>query len=131
MDWQAALRARLLAASPITALVAQRVYWMSRPQGSALPAITLQTISDEREQHMKGFHGVQSARVQVDVWGETYGSVRDIANKVIAALVPANTANGIRFDRGFVDSIRDLGERTETAFLHRASIDFIIHHATT
>ena len=91
MDWQAALRARLVAAAPVTALVGSRIYWVDRPQASALPAITLQTISDDRPQHMKGFIGLNPARVQVDK--------------------------------------RDLGERVETQFIHRASIDFIIHHA--
>ena len=129
MDWQAALRARLVAAAPVTALVGSRIYWVDRPQASALPAITLQTISDDRPQHMKGFIGLNPARVQVDLWTASYGAAADLAEKVIAALAPADTANGIRFERAFVDGKRDLGERVETQFIHRASIDFIIHHA--
>lgn len=131
MDWQGALRARLTAAAPVTALVGQRVYWVDRPQASSLPAITLQTITEGRTQHMKGFDGFNSSLVQVDCWGTAYGDVRKIAEAVIAALVPENTSNGVRFARAFVDSIRDLGERVETQFIHRTSLDLIIHHSTT
>lgn len=130
MNWQAALRARLAAAAPVTALVAQRIYWVDRPQASALPAITLQTISDLRPQHMKGFQDSRSSRCQIDVWAASYAAARDISEAVIAALAPPVTSDGIRFDRSFVDNIRDLGERVETLFVHRTSIDFIIHHAT-
>ena len=130
MDWQGALRARLIAAAPVTALVAQRIYWVDRPQAAALPAITLQTITQLRPQHMGGFDGLDFARVQIDVWALTYGAVQPIVEAVIAALVPAHSGNGIRFDRAFIDSIRDLGERTETQFIHRASLDMIFHHNT-
>lgn len=128
MDWQAAFRARLTGAGAITSLVSTRIYWVDRPQTSSLPAITLQTITDARPQHMKGNQVSRESMVQVDVWASTYASARTISEAVIAALVPENTANGVRFDRAFVDNIRDLGEQTETVFIHRTSIDLIVHH---
>ncbi len=126
MDMQGALRARLLAAAPITALVAQRIYWVDRPQSGQLPTIVLQTISDGRPQHLKGFNDLRETRVQVDVFGTTYSQVRAIAEAVIAALIPANTSNGVIFNRALVDGARDLGERTETQFIHRHSLDLLI-----
>jgi hypothetical protein len=78
---------------------------------------------------MKGFRNLRSSRVQMDVWGAFYAQVRAIAEAAIDALAPAQTGNGISFDRTFVGGIRDLGERTETAFLHRTSIDLIVHHS--
>jgi hypothetical protein len=128
MDFQGALRARLLAAPSVTAVVAQRVAWVERPQGGALPAITLQVISDPRPQHFTGFQDLRATRVQVDVWGDDYGDVTSGAEAAIAALGPAATSNGISFDRSFVDDIGDLGEQTETAFIFRKRIDFIVHH---
>ena len=129
MDWQAALRARLTGASAVTDLVGTRIYWVERPQSSALPAITLQTVDDRMPQHMKGFDGLDVARVQVDVWGRTYAEVRPIVRAAIDALAPANTSNGVRFERAFVDGVRDLGEQTETVFVHRTAVDLIVHHA--
>jgi hypothetical protein len=123
---QGALRARLLAASPVTTLVGQRVYWVDRPQAAALPAIVLQVISDPRPQHLKGFDDLRETRVQLDVFGTSYASVLAITEAALAALVPENTGNGIIFNRALVDGARDLGERTETQFIHRRSTDLLI-----
>jgi hypothetical protein len=128
MDMEAALRARLLAAGPVTALTGQRVDWVERPQGAALPAVTLQLIEDARAQHMEGFSGAQRAVVQVDAWATTYAQGKALKEAIIAALVPANESNGIRFERGFVTA-RDLSERAETQFIFRPSLDFTFHYA--
>ncbi len=119
-----------MAALPVNSLVAGRVYWVDRPQSSALPAISMQMVSDERPQHMTGFDGLNMARVQIDCWANSYASVRALAEASLDAVVGAVTSNGIRFERAFTDSIRDLGERTETQFVHRTSLDLIFHHTT-
>jgi hypothetical protein len=129
MDMEGALRARLIAAGPVTALVGQRIYWVDRPQEAALPAITLQIIDDPREQHMKGLHEFQQTLVQIDVWSATYAAAKALKEAIIAALLPAATSNGVVFGRSFVRS-RDLSERTETQFIHRPSMDFTINHAS-
>lgn len=130
MDWQAALRARLVAASAVTALVGQRVYWVDRPQGHALPAVTLQTVSEEREQNLKGFEGLQRARVQVDIWARSYAEQRQVTEAVIAALITAAAQGGIQFTRAMIDGLRDLTERTEAQLFYRTSMDLVVHHAT-
>lgn len=128
MDFESALRARLLAAAPVTSLVEQRITWVNRPQGSALPAITLQIIDDDRAQHMAGFQGLQRVVVQLDIWATSYGQGKALKEAVIAALAPENTSNGIHFERAFVRA-RDLSERTETQFIHRPSLDFTFHYS--
>lgn len=130
MDWQGALRARLANAAPVAALAGTRIYWIERPQLTALPAVTLQTISEERAQHHGGLQALQSARVQIDVWGQSYASVRAVTEAVIAAILPAQTGNGVAFERAFVDRLDDGSERQGDATVFRASIDFIIHHKT-
>lgn len=126
MDMEAALRARLLAAAPVTALIGQRVYWVDRPQSTALPAIVLQVISDPRPQHLKGFQELRETRVQMDIFDTSYAQVRAVTEAALAAIVPENTSNGIIFNRALVDASRDLGERTETAFIHRTQIDLLV-----
>ncbi len=130
MDWQAALLARLEAAAEVAALVADRVHWIERPQRGGLPAITLLTVSDGREQHFGGFHGTQMARVQADIWAARYAEARAIAEAAITALAPAHEGNGVSFARGFVDRLSDSSERLGDQTIFRVSIDFIIHHAT-
>lgn len=130
MDWQAALRARLIAAAPLTALVGQRVYWVDRPQGSALPAVTLQTVADARNQHLKGFDSIQPARVQIDIWALNYATARSVAEAVLAAAIPAATQGGVKFARAMVElPPRDLIERTDTQTIFRVSTDLIFHRA--
>lgn len=128
MDWQGALRARLLEAPAVAELVAQRVTWVDRPQAAALPAITLQIIFEDRAQHMTGFVGRQFASVQVDVWASSSTEAASLKEAVIAALVPKTTTQGIRFGRALVTA-RDQSERTEAQFIYRPSLDFSINYA--
>lgn len=130
MDWQSALRARLVADITLAALVGTRVYWAERPQNSLLPAVTLLTISDGREQHLKGIETLQASRVQIDVWAATYASGRAVAEAVLSASIPANLGNGVQFSRAMVDlGPRDLVETTGTQTIFRTSMDLIFHHA--
>lgn len=143
MDLEGALRARLIAAAPVAALVAayapsggaptKAVYLVNRPQGSPLPPgqgdITLTVISDSREQHMKGFQELQFARVQVDCRASSYATAKALAEAVIAAAVPPAILNGINFRRASVTPPRDLGEQVATAFIHRKQLDLIIPYS--
>lgn len=132
MDLQAGLRARLLADSAVAAIVGARIYWVDRPQETTYPAITLQTISDPRPEHLKGFDGARATRVQVDCWAKGaagYGVALSLARAVIAAISPPATVSGKRFGRGSVEGQRDLGETvTDGSFVHRQSVDFSIWH---
>lgn len=127
MDMQGALRARITGANTSAGT---RVYWVDRPQAAALPAVTLQIITDLRPQHLKGFNELRDTRVQIDCWAATYAAVTALKEAVLAAVVPLNTSNGIRFDRAIIDGERDLGERVETQFIHRASVDLMVWWAT-
>lgn len=125
MDMQGALRARLLGQTD----AATRVYWVERPQTSALPAITLQTISGDRPQTHDGFQELRSTRVQMDCWAASHQAAADILQAAIAAVAPKVTANGIKFDRMFFDGERDFVERVGTTTIFRASIDLIVWHS--
>lgn len=129
MDFQTGVRARLLANSTVSAIVGTRVDWMARPQNAALPAISLQTVSDSRPDHLKGFDGARETRVQCDCWAATYAAALALARAVIAALQPPTTITGKRFGNARVDAQRDLGENiADGSFIHRQSVDFIIWH---
>lgn len=119
MDFEGALRARLLAASP-------RTYWVDRPQAAALPAAVLQKMGGRRDQHMKGFNDLRPTRVQFEAWALSFAAAKTLLEALIAAAVPENTSNGIIFNRALVDGEpQTLGERTETAFIHRHIVDLI------
>jgi hypothetical protein len=127
MNWQEALRARLAGDAGVAAITTQ-VSWVLRPQHAAMPAITLQTIDQDREQHMAGFQELQRALVQIDVWSLDYARQVALREAVIAALVPAQSGNGIAFRRAFV-RWRETIEDTETAPVHRAIMDFTLSYS--
>jgi hypothetical protein len=131
MDWQGALRSRLIDDGAVAALVGNRIYWVERPQTSSLPAITLQVITEDRPQNMNGFVGMDSNTVQLDIWGNSYAQVQQAKEAALSAIVPETIANGVSFERAFISTARDLGEMVGTQFIHRASLDLIFHHSMT
>ncbi|AHE55909.1 tail completion protein gp17 [Sphingomonas sanxanigenens] len=102
------LRNRLLAYADLSALVARRIWWIDRPQGSSLPALTLQLISPNRTYTLDGPSGFYGPRVQFDSWGASYADAKLVSRIVTAAVELPATADGIRFDAGFIDSERDM-----------------------
>jgi hypothetical protein len=123
-----ALMTRLLSQSALTALVgappAARITWAQRPQGSALPAIVLHTISGPRSYTMQGEAGVREARVQADVWGATYSSAKAAARQLMAALSGQRFTG---FQAAFVDTEDDGFERSEAGeALYRVRLDFLL-----
>lgn len=129
MNFEGALRARLLAAAPVAALVASRIYWEDRPQAATLPAITLHVILDERDQHMGGFQTVKDCLLQVDVWASSFAAKKALKEAVIAALAPAQTGNGIRFQAATQVRARPQNERTETQYIFREVIELRLHYS--
>lgn len=125
MDMQGGLRARLVSAATAAG---DRVYWVSRPQGRDLPAITLQTVSGERPETYAGFQAWREPRVQMDVWALTYAEARAILEAAITALAPRETSNGIKFDSMGFEGEADSLEQTETATIYRTRIDLLVRH---
>lgn len=127
---EGALRARLLAAAPVTALVDQRIYWDDRPQSSPLPAILLTVISDIRRQTLSDWDMLE-ARVQADAMALTFAQKKALKEAVIATLAPAEEINGIQFMRATEIAAVPRNERTETQFIFRDAIDFLVRWKVT
>lgn len=130
-----AVVARLKADSSVTAIVADRIYWVVRPQDDALPCLVLQVVSEERTQHLKGFDDCFEARVQVAAQSLRYSESRKLAEAAVAALIDVAecddaTGDNIIFWRGSVDGPRDLGSQEETRFVHRAVMDLGLRYGT-
>ncbi|KZE16223.1 DUF3168 domain-containing protein [Sphingomonas hankookensis] len=136
MDMRQALRKRQIDDPAVSALVGNRVTWVTRPQASALPAVTMQTINDERPQHLKGFDDARGTRVQIDCWARHVDGVADgyaqtvrLAEAVIAAVINPATIEGIRFGRATIEGQRDLSEdKPGGGTLYRQSLDIRFWH---
>jgi len=132
-----ALIARLESAADVTALVADRIYWLVRPQGQTddLPAIVLQLVSEERAQHLKGWQDMFEARLQVACMATRYSISRQLAEAAIAALVEVAevtdpAGDDVLFWRAAIDGPRDLGGQDDTRFVHRAVVDILLRYGT-
>lgn len=125
------LRARLLEDAGLTALVSDRIAWLDRPQGDALPALILQLITSGRSYTFKGATRLAGDRVQFDCWGRSYLEARALACSVIAAVEPEATQGGTRFSRSFLGSDRSFEPETLPGGIKvfRVSMDFIVWHS--
>lgn len=127
-DLQSALVARLLADAGVNAITTS-IHWTLVPQGSDLPYVRLQTISDPRPQDLKGYHTSRVVRVQADCMARKYKTARALSEAIIAAVaMPAEFA-GVRFGRGNAQGPRDLSEEIANTWIHRMSTDLLISHS--
>lgn len=132
MSLESDLSARLLNAPALSSL-SGRVDWMRRP-GRALPAVTLQVVSDPRPQHYRGFQRVRPTQVQIDIWAAGAGEAAALREAVIATLTPAVTVGATSFQRAIVLNVRpgfeqqDASDGQPQGELYRQSIDFTFTH---
>lgn len=121
------LRQLLLGDATIAGLVGARVHWQRRPQGMPLPAIVLTAVSRTDEPTLDGPTSPVDRRVQVDAYATTYADAKTLERAVISRLHGfRGTRGNIHFLAVFLVTARDLPEDTETGFLSRASMDFLI-----
>lgn len=119
-----ALKARIVAAG------VSEVHWTRVPQGKALPYVRLQIVSDPRPQHLEGYDGSRTSRIQVDCFAASWGQSHDIAETIIAAVAQPATVGGIKFGRTKAEGPRDLGEDVQgVGFVHRLSMDLLAEHS--
>ena len=125
-----ALTARLLAAPPLTDLVADFVNWVDRPgelEEDGPGALTLQMISAGRDYHFQGAIALHRPRIQFDAWALDYLTAKRIHRAALATMEPPADVLGVRFGPSFELSARDATE-TSTAGqrVFRISFDFYV-----
>ena len=128
-----AIIARLLADPGVTAIVGTRVHPGSVPQGTALPAIVFNRVDGAPLYSDDGEAGLETERVQIDCWSDSYSEAKRLARAVRASLSAfAGTVAGVAFQNILLDAERDLRERGSGAesYPFRTSLDFIIWHQT-
>lgn len=116
----------------ITALVSTRIFPNKLPQTTTLPAITFQRISTPRvhTHDTSGAGGTAHPRIQIDVWGETYESCKDVTDAIRTAL------NGYKGTMGAVDPVTVQGalideeryDNSPDTGMQRIMSDYIVWH---
>jgi len=80
------IRAILAATSAVSAIVGTRIYTGILPQSPTYPALTIQPISYNADNHLTAPGGLQWDRLQIDAWGSTYAATDALYQAVVAAL---------------------------------------------
>lgn len=103
------------------------VDWGWTAQGVPVPRVVLTMVSDVPDMTHDGPSGYRQSRVQIDVYGASYGAAKDVARKIEAALsgLRAGVILGA-FKTGGRDFPPDLGAGEVLA---RISEDYMIHHS--
>jgi hypothetical protein len=78
-----AVKTRLLACTPVTALVAGRIWTLNFPPSPTLPGVLVQGWELPTRTHLRGTSALKTARIQIDVLAETLAA----AEAVDAAIV--------------------------------------------
>ena len=119
------LRALLLADNTVAGRVATRIDFGTRPQGSALPSIVMNTISDLDDYILAARSGHSEARVQIDCYAHSYGAAKLLSRDVRGLL--SGYRGGI-FKGVFHEGQRDSreGGSNEPDRPHRVSMDYLV-----
>jgi len=126
---EAALLALLLADARVQAIAGDQVYFVRAPQGKSRPYGLLTVVSGTTDYTNDGTSGLGSARLQIDGYGETYKSARDLVEAILAVLSGfRGERSGVAFKGIFIDSRRDLpaSDSGDVTPLFRRSADIII-----
>jgi len=133
VTFEDALEARLRADEAINGPIGGRIEWGRRIE--AIPAVTLQIVSDPRPQHLKGFQAVRSTDVQIDVWSATAGEAAVIRDVLIDRLVAPAMVEQVQFQRAMITNTRGRSEQPQAGQtrrfrgeLFRQSIDITFTH---
>lgn len=93
MTPEQAVLERILSLSAVTALVGQRVFMLKLRQGETMPAVRVQLVDEDEDQHLRGGAGIFKSRIQVDVYAaEVTGGDPYAAATEIAAAIHGDTA---------------------------------------
>jgi hypothetical protein len=134
MDLAEALLARLSAATSVTDIAAERLYWGVRPQGSALPALVMRQVSSVPEETLAGEDpDLWTTRIQLEAMARSHAEAWALAKAASSTLLPAvvvgTDPQSIEFELGERLGPRDLGEADEKGFVHQAVTDMIFRHS--
>ena len=125
MTFKTALRARLKE-SPVVLSNSARVDWNARPQATQFPAIVLDTIAAGIDQHFLGVTGSQGNRIQATVMAKTQAQAEALRDAAKDVLIGDAVKDGVTFQRGFVNLMRDTVENTETGLIFHEILDVTI-----
>jgi hypothetical protein len=123
-----ALSARLEAASAVTNIAGQRIYWTQRPQGDPVPAVVMRGSGGVDLDDLNDDAAYAETRITASCFGRNSLEAKQLARAVKATLKPAAVQGGFSFDASDIGEPIDLGELGVAGWEHRADLDCVIRH---
>lgn len=127
MSVEKQLYTRLSTYTPLTAIVSNRIYPVKLPQNVTLPAVSYFRVSTDRHSAMGEDIADVTSRFQVSAWGQTYTSVRSIADVVRAAL-ERYSVNGADATIVTIFYINEQDLYEDDLQIYQLAMDFRIHY---
>lgn len=123
------LVALLNADSTVTSLCGARIYPLLLPDSPVLPSVTYQTISSVPQYTNDGATGFTINRVQIDVWGSGYLSVKTLSEAIRSVLEDYTgvLSDGTPVLNIMQANVTDLYE--SQAYLYRVRTDWLVQFA--
>lgn len=119
-------RALLTGSVAITALVpSARINWGESPQGAGHPSIVLNVVGGAKGLVMNGRNTLFEGRVQVDCYGVTYASPRQVS-AAVEDLLNGYRAAGFRLIQHITTRTSREGGTNEAERPYRVSMDFSV-----
>lgn len=117
----------LLANTPLTAQIGQRLDPDFKEQDSPLPAVTYRQISSAPVQHRSSRKPSYSrTRMQFDVWAADKATVITVRNLLRTAMSTLDTTSPLRVDGALMQDDRDAYEADPGVY--RAILDYFVWH---
>lgn len=128
MSAERALYARLTSDASVAALIGTRLFPNFAPLGTAAPFATYRRISTRPIGGLVERAGFVFARIQIDVFAETYPAVRAAASAIRVSLdrYRGSPGPGLTIEGATWQGDLDIYEDDMVPPLHRVSLDFFI-----
>ena len=112
----------------IAAIVDDRVFWNDRPEKSALPALVLLLIRQERPRNNDGFDSYRRSYVQLSAYSEDQAEAVALREAAIAGVAEREVHDGVQFLEALDVEVRGRVANTNSAAIHQEVVDVVISH---
>lgn len=131
MDLGEAVTTRALAASELTGLVDDRVYFKKRTQGSGLPVLVLHLVGGPPEDlDLDDVADSVETRIQFSAIAATHAAAHAVLKAATDAFIGSFEVDQFLFWEGDRERPIDLGsDTTAEGFIHEVTQDVVVRHS--